>query len=69
MLPVARRGQAVLGKEKVILIQLRVDDILRGAAHARSRFRSASHAIRHQDWADMNKSLFSALASRRWRSR
>ncbi|HXI30398.1 MAG TPA: ABC transporter permease [Vicinamibacterales bacterium] len=57
-LDVAKR---LLGKDQVDLIQLRVDDIYaapRIAASIPERFGS-NYVV--QDWADMNKSLFSAL--------
>jgi lipoprotein-releasing system permease protein len=57
-LDVAKR---LLGKDKVDLIQLRVDDIFAAPKIAQSipgRF-GAEYVT--QDWADMNKSLFSAL--------
>ena len=58
-LDVAKR---LLGKDQVDLIQLRVDDIYARAADraSRSRRSSATQYVT-QDWADMNKSLFSAL--------
>jgi lipoprotein-releasing system permease protein len=54
-------AQRLLGKDQVDLIQLRVDDIYdapRIAASIPARF--GSNYVT-QDWADMNKSLFSAL--------
>jgi len=57
-LDVARR---LLGKEKVDLIQLRVDDIFAAPRIARSIPERLGAQYVTQDWADMNKSLFSAL--------
>src|SRR5207344_2440803 len=57
-LDVARR---LLGKEKVDLIQLRVDDIFAAPRIAQSIPEQLGPEYVTQDWADMNKSLFSAL--------
>ncbi len=57
-LDVARR---LLGKEKVDLIQLRVDDIFAAPRIAQSIPERLGGQYVTQDWADMNKSLFSAL--------
>src|SRR5207344_2983502 len=57
-LDVARR---LLGKEKVDLIQLRVDDIFAAPRIAQSIPERLGAQYVTQDWADMNKSLFSAL--------
>ena len=58
-LDVAKR---LLGKDKVDLIQLRVDDIYAAPRDRASRSRrSSARDYVTQDWAEMNKSLFSAL--------
>ena len=57
-LDVAKR---LLGKEKVDLIQLRVDDIFAAPRIAQSIPERLGAQYITQDWADMNKSLFSAL--------
>ena len=57
-LDVARR---LLGKDKVDLIQLRVDDIYAAPAIAQSIPARLGSEYVTQDWADMNRSLFSAL--------
>jgi len=57
-LDVARR---LLGKDKVDLIQLRVDDIFAAPRIAQSIPEQLGPEFVTQDWADMNKSLFSAL--------
>ncbi len=57
-LDVARR---LLGKDKVDLIQLRVDDIYAAPRIAQSIPALLGLEYVTQDWADMNKSLFSAL--------
>jgi lipoprotein-releasing system permease protein len=57
-LDVAKR---LLGKEKVDLIQLRVDDIYAAPRIAQSIPALLGTEYVTQDWADMNKSLFSAL--------
>ena len=57
-LDVARR---LLGKDKVDLIQLRVDDIFAAPRIAQSIPEQLGPEYVTQDWADMNKSLFSAL--------
>jgi lipoprotein-releasing system permease protein len=57
-LDVARR---VLGKDNVDLIQLRVDDIYAAPQIAESITRTLGSQYVTQDWADMNRSLFSAL--------
>jgi lipoprotein-releasing system permease protein len=57
-LDVAKR---LLGKDKVDLIQLRVDDIFAAPRIARSIPERLGNQYVTQDWADMNRSLFSAL--------
>src|SRR3954469_10158814 len=57
-LDVARR---LLGKEHVDLIQLRVDDIYAAPAIADDIPHTLGSQYVTQDWADMNRSLFSAL--------
>jgi lipoprotein-releasing system permease protein len=57
-LEVAKR---VLGKEHVDLIQLKVDDIYAAPRIAESITHTLGSNYVTQDWADMNKSLFSAL--------
>jgi lipoprotein-releasing system permease protein len=57
-LDVAKR---LLGKDKVDLIQLRVDDIFAAPRIAQSIPQRLGNQYVTQDWADMNKSLFSAL--------
>jgi lipoprotein-releasing system permease protein len=57
-LDVAKR---LLGKDKVDLIQLRVDDIFAAPQIAQSIPQRLGNQYVTQDWADMNKSLFSAL--------
>jgi lipoprotein-releasing system permease protein len=57
-LDVAKR---LLGKDKVDLIQLRVDDIFAAPRIAQSIPQRLGTQYVTQDWADMNKSLFSAL--------
>ena len=57
-LDVARR---LLGKDQVDLIQLRVDDIYAAPTIADSIPSTLGPQYLTQDWADMNKSLFSAL--------
>jgi lipoprotein-releasing system permease protein len=57
-LDVARR---VLGKDRVDHIQLRVDDIIRAPQIADSIPERLGDQYIKQDWAGMNKSLFSAL--------
>ncbi len=57
-LDVAKR---LLGKDKVDLIQLRVDDIFAAPRIAQSIPEQLGPEYVTQDWADMNKSLFSAL--------
>jgi lipoprotein-releasing system permease protein len=57
-LDVARR---LLGKDKVDLIQLRVDDIFAAPKIAQSIPALLGTQYVTQDWAEMNKSLFSAL--------
>ena len=57
-LDVAKR---LLGKDKVDLIQLRVDDIYAAPRIAQSIPTLLGTEYVTQDWADMNKSLFSAL--------
>jgi lipoprotein-releasing system permease protein len=55
---VARR---VLGKDRVDHIQLRVDDVLRAHQIADTIPARLGDEYLKQDWAEMNKSLFSAL--------
>jgi lipoprotein-releasing system permease protein len=57
-LDVARR---LLGKDQVDLIQLRVDDIYAAPKIADSITSTLGPQYLTQDWADMNRSLFSAL--------
>jgi lipoprotein-releasing system permease protein len=57
-LDVARR---LLGKDQVDLIQLRVDDIYAAPKIAEGIPSQLGSQYVTQDWADMNKSLFSAL--------
>jgi lipoprotein-releasing system permease protein len=57
-LDVAKR---LLGKDQVDLIQLRVDDIYAAPKIAQSITARLGSQYVTQDWADMNKSLFSAL--------
>jgi lipoprotein-releasing system permease protein len=57
-LPVARR---VLDKEFVDFVQLRVDDIYAAPEIADQLGASLGSGYLTQDWADMNRSLFSAL--------
>jgi lipoprotein-releasing system permease protein len=57
-LDVAKR---LLGKDKVDLIQLRVDDIYAAPRIAQSIPTLLGAEYVTQDWADMNRSLFSAL--------
>jgi len=57
-LDVAKR---LLGKDKVDLIQLRVDDIFAAPKIAQAIPAQLGSQYVTQDWADMNKSLFSAL--------
>ena len=57
-LDVAKR---LLGKDKVDLIQLRVDDIFAAPRIAQSIPERLGSDYVTQDWAEMNKSLFSAL--------
>jgi lipoprotein-releasing system permease protein len=57
-LDVAKR---LLGKDRVDLIQLRVDDIFAAPRIAQSIPERLGPEYVTQDWADMNKSLFSAL--------
>jgi lipoprotein-releasing system permease protein len=57
-LDVAKR---LLGKDRVDLIQLRVDDIFAAPRIAQSIPEQLGPEYVTQDWADMNKSLFSAL--------
>src|SRR3954464_12523751 len=51
----------LLGKDRVDLIQLRVDDIFAAPRIALSVSNRLGPEYVTQDWADMNKSLFSAL--------
>src|SRR6185295_13542757 len=57
-LDVAKR---LLAKDKVDLIQLRVDDIYAAPQIAERITQQLGSQYVTQDWADMNKSLFSAL--------
>src|SRR5262249_40698516 len=57
-LDVARR---LLGKDQVDLIQLRVDDIYAAPRIAEAITTRLGSNYVTQDWADLNKSLFSAL--------
>ena len=57
-LDVAKR---ILGKDQVDLIQLRVDDIYAAPRIAATITERLGPQYVTQDWADMNKSLFSAL--------
>jgi lipoprotein-releasing system permease protein len=54
-------AERVLGKEQVDLIQLRVDDIYAAPRIAESITETFGSNYITTDWADMNKSLFSAL--------
>jgi lipoprotein-releasing system permease protein len=54
-------AQRLLGKEHVDLIQLRVDDIYAAPAIADDIPHRLGSQYVTQDWADMNRSLFSAL--------
>ena len=54
-------AQRVLGKDNVDLIQLRVDDIYAAPQIAESITDTLGSQYVTQDWADMNRSLFSAL--------
>jgi len=54
-------AERLLGKDKVDLIQLRVDDIFAAPRIAQSIPALLGPEYVTQDWADMNKSLFSAL--------
>jgi lipoprotein-releasing system permease protein len=54
-------AKRLLGKDKVDLIQLRVDDIYAAPKIAQSITARLGSQYVTQDWADMNKSLFSAL--------
>jgi len=54
-------AKQLLGKAKVDLIQLRVDDIFAAPRIAQSIPQRLGTQYVTQDWADMNKSLFSAL--------
>ena len=54
-------AKRLFDKEQVDLIQLRVDDIFRAAAIARSIPAALGRDYLTQDWAAMNKPLFSAL--------
>ena len=54
-------AQRLLGKDQVDLIQVRVDDIYEAPAIARSISTQLGSNYLTQDWAQMNKSLFSAL--------
>jgi lipoprotein-releasing system permease protein len=54
-------AERLLGKEQVDLIQVRVDDIYRAPAIAHDITARLGSNYLTQDWAQMNKSLFSAL--------
>jgi lipoprotein-releasing system permease protein len=54
-------AQRLLGKSHVDLIQLRVDDIYAAPSIAESITATLGSQYVTQDWADMNRSLFSAL--------
>jgi lipoprotein-releasing system permease protein len=54
-------AQRLLGKEHVDVIQLRVDDIYAAPAIADDIPHTLGSQYVTQDWADMNRSLFSAL--------
>src|SRR6476660_9469904 len=54
-------AKRLLGKDKVDLIQLRVDDIYAAPKIAQSITATLGSQYVTQDWADMNRSLFSAL--------
>jgi lipoprotein-releasing system permease protein len=54
-------AERLLGKDKVDLIQLRVDDIFAAPKIAQSIPQLLGNQYVTQDWAEMNKSLFSAL--------
>jgi lipoprotein-releasing system permease protein len=54
-------AQRLLGKDRVDLIQLRVDDIFAAPQIAQSIPAQLGAEYVTQDWAEMNKSLFSAL--------
>jgi len=57
-----RVAQRVLGKDKPDYIQLRVDDLWKAQAIAESITERLGAEYMPQDWADMNKALFGALA-------
>jgi lipoprotein-releasing system permease protein len=54
-------AERLLGKDQVDVIQLRVDDVFRAPAIARGISNQLGSQYVTQDWAQMNKSLFSAL--------
>ncbi len=55
-------AERMLGKNKPDYIQLRVDDLWKAQAVADSVTERLGSEYMPQDWADMNKALFSALA-------
>ena len=55
-------AKRLFGKDEVDLIQLRVDDLARAPAVARSVADRFGHDYVAEDWSVMNKSLFAALA-------
>jgi lipoprotein-releasing system permease protein len=54
-------GMRMLDKDQVDYLQLRVDDIYRAPAIARSITATLGDQYNAEDWAEMNRSLFSAL--------
>jgi lipoprotein-releasing system permease protein len=54
-------GMRMLDKEQVDYLQVRVDDIYRAPAIARSITATLGDQYNAEDWAEMNRSLFSAL--------
>jgi lipoprotein-releasing system permease protein len=54
-------GMRMLDKDQVDFLQLRVDDIYRAPEIARAVGASLGDQYNAQDWAEMNRSLFSAL--------
>lgn len=55
-------AQRLLGKDRVDFMQLRVSDIYRAPQVARSVTTTLGGEYLTQDWADMNRALFSALS-------
>lgn len=51
----------LLGKDRIDLMQLRVDDIYEAPQIARSITETLGPTYQSQDWSEMNQSLFSAL--------